>query len=116
MEHLFLNGQKTIYLKIRSPMQYKDWRTPAETGNEAELEEHEAPLKASRFHGKRFHDYIEEIVHEAVERGEFDNLPGTGKPLNLDDENPYAGDKSAGYRMLKQSGYAPPEIELLKEI
>jgi len=97
-------------------MQYKDWRTPAETGKEAELEEGENYSKAARYRGKRYHDYIEEIVHDAVERGEFNNLPGTGKPLNLDDENPYAGDKAAGYRLLKQSGYAPPEIELLKEI
>ncbi len=29
---------------------------------------------------------------------------------------PIAGEKAAGYRLLKNNGYAPPEIELLKEI
>ncbi len=28
---------------------------------------------------------IEKIIREAIERGEFDNLPGTGKPLDLSD-------------------------------
>ena len=37
------------------------------------------------------------------------------KPLNLEDET-LAGDKATAYRLLKHNGYAPPEIELLKEI
>lgn len=28
---------------------------------------------------------IERIIREAIERGEFDNLPGTGQPLDLSD-------------------------------
>lgn len=99
-------------------MQYKDWRhaPPGEHEQTAQVEQEEAQ-KTPRFRGKRYQDYIEEIIQEAIERGEFDNLAGAGKPLNLDQEdNPFAGDKAAGYRVLKQSGYAPPEIELLKEI
>lgn len=99
-------------------MQYKDWRhaSPGEHEQTEQVEQGEAQ-KTPRFRGKRYQDYIEEIIQEATERGEFDNLAGAGKPLNLDKEdNPYAGDKAAGYRVLKQSGYAPPEIELLKEI
>jgi DnaJ family protein C protein 28 len=96
-------------------MQYKDWRNAPQKENE-QAEQEEAP-KTLRLRGKRYQDYIEEIIQEAIERGEFDNLAGAGKPLNLDEEdNPFAGDKAAGYRVLKQSGYAPPEIELLKEI
>ena len=41
--------------------------------------------------------------------------PATGKPLNLD-ENPFSGDKALAYSLLKQNGYAPPEVELAKEI
>ncbi len=95
-------------------MDFKDYRaSDAASENTGE----QAPTyKAARYRGKRFQDYIEEIIQEATERGEFDNLAGMGKPLNLDDDNPYAGEKAAGYRLLKNNGYAPPEIELLKEI
>ena len=37
------------------------------------------------------------------------------KPLNLE-EDALIGDNATAYRMLKHNGYAPPEIELLKEI
>jgi DnaJ family protein C protein 28 len=94
-------------------MEYKDHRTSSESPENEE--ERVLTYKAAKYRGKRFHDYIEEIIQEAMERGEFDNLEGMGKPLNLD-ENPYEGDKAAGYRLLKNNNYAPPEIELLKEI
>jgi DnaJ homolog subfamily C member 28 len=95
-------------------MDYKDHRaSPTTTDNAGEP----APTyKASKYRGKRFHDYIEEIMQEAMERGEFDNLAGTGQPLNLHDEYLDAGEKAAAYRLLKNNGYAPPEIDLLKEI
>jgi DnaJ homolog subfamily C member 28 len=91
-------------------MDFKDWRKePAITSNEPD-----AP-KINRFRGKRYFDSIDEQIQEAQARGEFDNLPGSGKPLNLDD-NPFIGDKAAAYSLLKHNGYAPPEIELAKEI
>src|SRR5260370_35326981 len=68
-----------------------------------------------KYRGKRFFDYVEEQIREAQVRGEFDNLPGSGKPLDLD-SNQFAGDKALAYSMLKQNGFAPPEIELAKEI
>ena len=95
-------------------MDIKDYRTSSATTEKTSGEAQ--TYKAAKYQGKRFHDYIEEIIQEATERGEFDNLAGIGKPLNLDDENLYAGEKAAGYRLLKNNGYAPPEIELLKEI
>ncbi|WP_040159072.1 DnaJ family domain-containing protein [Nigerium massiliense] len=33
----------------------------------------------------QFESWIDRQVREAIERGEFDNLPGAGKPLDLDD-------------------------------
>lgn len=95
-------------------MEFKDHRTSPEA--QENTDEKARTYKAAKYRGKRFHDYIEEAIQEAIERGEFDNLAGMGKPLNLDDENSYAGEKAAGYRLLKNNGYAPPEIELLKEI
>jgi DnaJ family protein C protein 28 len=52
---------------------------------------------------------------EAQARGDFDNLPGKGQPLRLDDDF-YAGDKALAYRLLKNNDVAPPEIERGREI
>ena len=91
-------------------MDFKDWRkAPDDASDEP------ATPKVGRFRGKQYFDYIDEQIREAQERGEFDNLPGAGKPLNLD-QNPYSGDKAMAYSLLKQNGYAPPEVELTKEI
>lgn len=78
------------------------------------IDEQQAP-KIGRYRGKRYFDYIDEQIQEAQARGEFDNLPGTGKPMDLDDTL-FTGDKAMAYSLLKQNGYAPPEIELAKEI
>ena len=91
-------------------MDFKDWRKAPETTSE----EPQKP-KIGRFRGKQYIDYIDEQIHEAQARGDFDNLPGAGKPLHLD-ENPFSGDKAMAYSLLKQNGYAPPEVELAKEI
>lgn len=91
-------------------MDYKDWREATDkTANAGEQ------AKSNRLRGKQYRDYIEEQIREAQERGDFDNLPGTGKPLNLDD-NSFAGDRALGYSLLKSNGYAPREVELSKEI
>jgi len=91
-------------------MDFKDWRkSPDKTTGEPQ-----APT-TGKYRGKRFFDYVEEQIREAQARGEFDNLPGFGKPLDLD-SNQFAGDKALAYGMLKQNGFAPPEIELAKEI
>ncbi len=91
-------------------MDFKDWR---KSPNKVKIKSE--PPKPGKYYGKQYHDYIEEQIREAQERGEFDNLRGTGKPLNLD-ENPYAGDKAMGYNLLKSNGFAPAEVELAKEI
>jgi len=59
----------------------------------------------------------ERRILEAMERGEFDDLPGKGKPLNLEDEDPMVPEElRMAYRMLKNAGLLPPELELRKEI
>ena len=92
-------------------MDFKDWRNAAKKPDENE----QTGRPVGKLSGRQYHHYIEEQISEAVARGEFDNLRGTGKPLNLEDDS-LAGDKTSAYRLLKQNGYAPPEIELLKEI
>jgi DnaJ family protein C protein 28 len=59
--------------------------------------------------------WIDQQIREAQERGEFDNLPGKGKPLDLT-PNPYAQEQELAYKILKDAGYAPEWIELDKVI
>ena len=94
-------------------MDFIDWRKSPEKIQLPSAESSRSNARRPR--GKKFHDYVEEIIHEAQERGDFDNLAGTGKPLNLDDD-PYAGDKSLAYRLLKNNDCLPTELELAREI
>src|SRR5947209_9466432 len=93
-------------------MEFKDWRKSATSPYEEQ--ERQAP-RPGRYRGKGFYDYIDEQIQEAQKRGDFDNLPGMGKPLALN-ENPYAGDRALGYNILQNNGLAPTEIELAREI
>jgi DnaJ homolog subfamily C member 28 len=91
-------------------MDFKDWRKAPDNPSDEPV-----TPKIGRFRGKQYFDFIDEQIHEAQARGDFDNLPGSGKPLDLD-ENPFSGDRVMAYSLLKQNGYAPPEVELAKEI
>lgn len=58
----------------------------------------------------------DEKIREAIERGEFDDLPGKGKPLNLEDDSHLPQDLRLAYKILKNADCLPPELELRKEI
>jgi hypothetical protein len=60
--------------------------------------------------------FIEEKIRRAMEEGEFDNLKGAGKPLNLDAYFNTPEDIRLGYTLLKNNDFVPEEVELLKEI
>ena len=55
-------------------------------------------------------------IAEAVERGELDNLPGSGQPLALDNDQHIPEELRVAYRILKNAGCVPPELELRREI
>ena len=55
-------------------------------------------------------------IQEAIERGELSDLPGEGKPLRLDDDANVPEELRAAYRLLKNAGFLPPELELRKDI
>lgn len=63
-----------------------------------------------------FEILAEQRIREALERGEFDALPGIGKPLPLEDDIDVPVELRVAYRILKNSGFLPPEIELRKDI
>lgn len=59
---------------------------------------------------------VEERIKEAQKRGEFDDLPGSGEPLNLEDDSRIPEDLRLAYKLLKNADCLPPELELKKEI
>jgi hypothetical protein len=59
---------------------------------------------------------IEQIIREGMARGEFDNLKGRGKPLNLDDYFNTPEDMRMGFSMLKSNDFVPEEVEIMNEI
>ena len=64
---------------------------------------------------KGFQKIIEERIRKAQVEGEFENLPGSGKPLSPDDTN-VPEELRMAYKILKNAECLPPEIELKKEI
>lgn len=59
---------------------------------------------------------IEDQIRKAIEEGKFDDLPGKGKPLRLD-ENPLVDPEwRLAQHLLKSSGYTLPWIEKRQEI
>src|SRR5215203_6128450 len=59
---------------------------------------------------------IEKQIKEAMARGEFDNLPGSGKPLDLEAYFNTPEDLRMAYSMLKSNDFVPEEVEIMKEI
>lgn len=62
------------------------------------------------------HRNADEKIKEAIAKGEFDNLPGKGKPLNLDAYFATPEHLRMGYSILKSADIIPEEMELLKRI
>jgi hypothetical protein len=58
----------------------------------------------------------EKAIQDAIARGELDALPGAGRPLELDDDALIPEELRLSYRILKNAGYVPAELETLKEI
>lgn len=65
--------------------------------------------------GPDWETLIDRQIREAIEAGQFENLPHQGEALPNDD-NPYAGDMALAFRVLKNAGFAPPWIEDDKEV
>lgn len=59
---------------------------------------------------------IEQRIRDARARGEFDDLPGAGQPMALDDDLLVPEDVRVAHRILKNAGYVPPEAQQLSEI
>jgi hypothetical protein len=58
----------------------------------------------------------EQHIREADARGELSNLPGAGQPLALDDDPFVPSELRMAYRIPKNAGMVPPEVEALRDI
>jgi hypothetical protein len=63
-----------------------------------------------------FAKIAERRIIEAMENGEFDNLEGMGKPITFEDDSYIPEDLRMAYRILKNAGCIPPELDLRNEI
>ena len=65
-------------------------------------------------------DMIEQVaerkIRKAMETGAFDNLPNKGKPLVIEDDSRIPEDLRIAYKILKNAGFLPPELELRREM
>jgi len=64
----------------------------------------------------KFESLTEKRLREAIENGEFDDLPGKGEPIDLQ-ENPFEDPElRTVHRLLRNAGFAPAWIEERKDI
>jgi hypothetical protein len=63
-----------------------------------------------------FDRIVEALIKEAMERGEFDNLPGKGKPIDLSEYFETPEEVRLAHSVLKNAGMTSREVDLLKEI
>jgi hypothetical protein len=63
-----------------------------------------------------FEKIAEKKILEAIAQGLFDDLPNKGKPLKIENDSWVPEDLRLGYKILKNAGCIPPEMEIRKEI
>jgi hypothetical protein len=63
-----------------------------------------------------FEQIIESRIKKAQDDGAFEDLPGSGKPLDLADDRHIPEELRMAHKILKNAGCTPPEVQLRKEI
>jgi hypothetical protein len=63
-----------------------------------------------------FDKLVEQKIREAQRAGEFDDLEGAGRPVNLDAYFATPEELRAGYAVLKNAGVLPEEAQLRREM
>ncbi|CAB3808421.1 DnaJ family domain-containing protein [Paraburkholderia fynbosensis] len=59
---------------------------------------------------------VEQRIAAVAARGEFDDLPGAGAPLPLDDDAWVPEEVRVANRILKNAGFVPPAVEQLRAL
>lgn len=63
-----------------------------------------------------FDKLVEQKIREAQEAGEFDDLEGAGRPINLETYFNTPEELRAGYALLKNAGVLPQEATVVREL
>ncbi|MFX3619242.1 MAG: DnaJ family domain-containing protein [Sporolactobacillus sp.] len=58
----------------------------------------------------------EEKIQKGLREGSFENLPGKGKPQKFEDDSGVPADLRVAYKILKNAGYLPEELQLRKDL
>lgn len=58
----------------------------------------------------------EERIAQAIKDGEMDNIPGQGEPLKLEDDSGVPEELRIAYKVLKNAGFTPPELDARNEL
>ena len=60
---------------------------------------------------------VEDLIQESMKNGEFDDLPGMGKPLDFTERNPMVDTMTHNLnKIMINNGFTPEWIMLEKEI
>jgi hypothetical protein len=59
---------------------------------------------------------IDEQIQDAIRKGQFNNLPGSGKPLKLEDESHVPESLRMAHKILRDNNYVPDWIAQGKEL
>ncbi|MEW5914205.1 MAG: DUF1992 domain-containing protein [Thermodesulfobacteriota bacterium] len=59
---------------------------------------------------------VDRRIKQAMAEGQFNDLPGAGRPLDLDSYYEAPEHLRTGYHLLKNAGYVPEEVRLKKEM
>ena len=65
---------------------------------------------------KALEDLVESRIRDAQARGEFDDLPGAGRPLPEEDLAGVPDELRVAWRILRNAGCVPPEVEALRDL
>ena len=68
-----------------------------------------------RTDGLTWQNWVDRQIRDAQDRGEFEDLPGVGQPLDLT-PNPFAQCQEIAFKVLQDAGFAPDWIELDKAV
>lgn len=63
-----------------------------------------------------FQKIAERRILEATREGFFDDIPGSGQPLKLEDDSHVPEDLRVAYKILRNAGFVPKEVALRREI
>lgn len=83
-------------------------RTRAPDGKKQSVFDNIEPMSWNKF--------IEEKIQKAIADGEFDNLKGTGRPIDMQAYFNTPAEYRMGHSLLKSNNFVPEEVELLREI